>query len=293
MTGSVPGAGLSGDASAALPGRRPMAVVAELGVRLGSALVLMAGALGTARAGGHPFTLFWLAAALAVLWEWERMIGGERRSARFAIGGLALAAAAPLAAGGLLTPALLVLALGAALLAWRAAEGGRLFAAGGLGYAGCLIVSVGLLRHSFPFGMEAMLWLFAVVWGTDVMALVGGRLIGGPRLAPAISPAKTWSGCIVGVVAGALLGVAVTPYPGRLGIAFALGLVGGAVAQAGDLFESALKRRFGVKDSGSVIPGHGGVMDRLDGFIAAATFAACLGVWRLGTDAAGAGLLRW
>ena len=160
-------------------------------------------------------------------------------------------------------------------------------------YAGVLVAASPLLRQSQPFGLLAILWLFAVVWGTDTMAFFGGRLIGGPKLAPRLSPSKTWSGFLVGTVSGALLGLLVAPRTdGATGV-FAIGLLGGALAQAGDLFESALKRRFGAKDAGSLIPGHGGVMDRLDGFVATSLFAAILGLWRFGPAGAGSGLFRW
>ncbi len=132
------------------------------------------------------------------------------------------------------------------------------------------------------FGACAIGWLFAVVWGTDVCAYFGGRLIGGAKLCPRISPGKTWSGFAVGIVCGAVLGVvAVHFWPGvnaRLGPVFLLGIVTGAVAQGGDLLESWIKRRFNVKDSSRLIPGHGGFMDRLDGFVAAAIFAALFGL---------------
>ena len=130
-----------------------------------------------------------------------------------------------------------------------------------------------------PYNLRAILWLFAVVGGTDVMASFGGRLIGGPKLWPRVSAGKTWSGTIVGIVSGALLGLGVAMVapvaPVAAGPLLAVGLVGGAAAQAGDLLESSIKRRFGVKDSSNLIPGHGGVMDRVDGLVFAC-FAAFL-----------------
>jgi len=154
------------------------------------------------------------------------------------------------------------------ILALLSAKGQRLWIMGGLVYACSLIVSSFNLRLSVELGQSAILWLFAVVWGTDVMAYFGGRLVGGPKLWPRISPSKTWSGFICGIISGALAGYALVPASSALYIC-GLGLCAGAVAQGGDLFESSMKRRFGVKDSSRLIPGHGGVMDRLDGFIAA------------------------
>jgi phosphatidate cytidylyltransferase len=153
-----------------------------------------------------------------------------------------------------------------------------------------------LLRNSTFRGIESILWLFAIVWGTDIMAYFGGRLIGGPKLCPRISPAKTWSGFIVGISCGALLGLGVLwlrDVPLQLVPFLLLGLFAGALAQGGDLFESFMKRRYGMKDSSRLIPGHGGVMDRLDGFIAAAVLAALIGAQRGGPIAPGNGLFIW
>ena len=143
------------------------------------------------------------------------------------------------------------------------------------------------------FGARAILWLFALVWGVDVMAYFGGRLIGGPKLWPRISPGKTWSGFLVGIACGAAAGSLFAPQGGAKAALFALGLIGGAIAQGGDLFESAVKRRFGAKDSSHLIPGHGGLMDRLDGFIAATLFATAIGAARAGLAHAAQGLLLW
>ncbi len=265
----------------------------ELGPRTGSALVMATAALGTAIGGGLVFDVFWLAASLGILWEWLRLVGGPRTSQHFVLGALALMSCAALTAAGLPLRAALLLAGVGVVLAVSAQAGSRLITGLGLLYAGSLVIAVALLRHSAPFGREAILFLFAVVWGTDCMAYFGGRLIGGPKLAPRLSPSKTWSGFLIGIVSGSLLGWVMSPAPASLGPMVILGLVTGAVAQGGDIFESVVKRRFKVKDAGRLIPGHGGLMDRLDGFVAASLFAACLGLWRAGTDAAGAGLFQW
>ncbi|MGL4241831.1 MAG: phosphatidate cytidylyltransferase, partial [Beijerinckiaceae bacterium] len=135
----------------------------------------------------------------------------------------------------------------------------------------------------------------AVVWGTDTCAYFTGRTLGGPKLWPAVSPKKTWSGAIGGLVGGAALGLIVLSAAG-IGLKWqhvALSLAFSVATQAGDLFESALKRRYDVKDAGSIIPGHGGVMDRLDGFIFAAALAAVVGVARGGLSNAPQGLTAW
>ena len=161
-------------------------------------------------------------------------------------------------------------------------------------YAGALVASVGLLRVSPSFGLGAIFWLFAVVWGTDIAAYFAGRLIGGPRLWPSVSPGKTWAGAIVGALAGAVLGLALADWTNSLAALFGLGLAAAIVSELGDLFESALKRRFGVKDSSSLIPGHGGLMDRLDGFVAASFFAAVVASSASpGSTISPGGLFQW
>ena len=261
--------------------------------RLVSAIIMAAAAVATAWIGGHVFTLFWFLAALAVLWEWQGLVVGPRRGPAVAAGGVALAVAAFLAGAGLPVAAVALLGLGATVTAITGYSGLRFAMAAGLVYAGALAISLPILRQSTPDGLAIVLWLFAVVWGTDTMAYFGGRLIGGPKLARRLSPAKTWSGFLTGISCGAVLGLLVVPAKGCELCTLAAGLCGGALAQVGDLFESSLKRRYGVKDAGSLIPGHGGVMDRLDGFIAASIFAAAVGLWRFGPMGAGSGLLQW
>ncbi len=208
-----------------------------------------------------------------VLWEWQRLVGGARLAERVAAGGLALALAALFALHNSILGAIAVLVLGAVAVGWLGGRRDGIWAAAGALYAGALVASVVLLRISPSFGLAAILWLFAVVWGTDVAAYFAGRLIGGPRLWPSVSPGKTWSGAIVGAFGGAVLGLMLAGWTNRLTALFWLGLATAIVSELGDLFESALKRRFGVKDSSGLIPGHGGLMDRLDGFVAASVFA--------------------
>jgi phosphatidate cytidylyltransferase len=268
----------------------------DLAPRLLSAVVLVAAACGALWAGGDVFALFWLLAAFAVNWEWQRLVGeAPARVARVAVGGAGLAGAAAFATAQMPGMALLDLALIAAVVAILGGAGRRVFAGGGVAYAGTLVVAACLLRDSAEFGVLAIGWLFAVVWGTDIFAYFGGRLIGGPKLWPRISAGKTWSGTLVGVFSGALLGLVVARLvlgpQAALTPLFGLGLFSAALAQAGDLFESAIKRRCGVKDSSRLIPGHGGVMDRVDGFIFASGFAALFGALR--ADSAAAGLFLW
>ena len=136
------------------------------------------------------------------------------------------------------------------------------------------------LRGDEPWGFWAVLFVIAVVVATDVAAFICGRTFGGPKLAPAISPNKTWSGLAGGISAAALAAALFTWVTGSSAIELAvLGAVLGAVAQAGDLTESALKRAFGVKDASNLIPGHGGFMDRADGIVAAAIAAALFALY--------------
>lgn len=269
---------------------------ADLGPRVASAVVLVALAVGALVVGGDLFVVFWLTAAFAINWEWQGLIGGKRRLARVAIGGGAAAAAAALAHGGATLAGLAVLPCAAALVGAMGGRGMGLWAASGVIYAGSLVVAVSVLRDSTEAGLLSIAWLFAVVWGTDVFAYFGGRLIGGPKLWPRVSAGKTWSGTVTGALSGALLGLAAAHLaaPGAFKSlpVFLVSVAASAMAQIGDLAESSIKRRFGVKDSSHLIPGHGGVMDRLDGFIFASVFAALLGAAH-GLSSVAAGVFFW
>lgn len=275
---------------------KPASMLGDLWPRLLSGIVMIALSLTTLSIGGFVFVAFWLVAAIAVHWEWQRMTGGPHEQIRVMGGGAVIALVAGLVALGARDAALALL-VGGALAALVAVPGPtRVWNAVGVLYAGALVVAVVLLRMSIFYGVESILWLFAIVWGTDIMAYFGGRLVGGPKLWRRVSPSKTWAGFIIGVTSGSLLGVLVLwamSAPVHFGPVLLLGLVTGAVAQGGDLFESSLKRRYGRKDSSNLIPGHGGAMDRLDGFIAAAVFAAILGALRAGAVAPGNGLFVW
>jgi phosphatidate cytidylyltransferase len=153
-------------------------------------------------------------------------------------------------------------------------------------FAGVVIITgacLGLvwLRAQPALGLETVLWLFAIVWAADSAAFAAGAVLGGPRLAPDISPNKTWAGLIGGVVCGALSSAAFGAVLGAQNwlILAGLGLAIALAAMFGDLAESWLKRRVGVKDASSLIPGHGGVLDRLDGLIAATIFVCLLTIW--------------
>jgi phosphatidate cytidylyltransferase len=185
-------------------------------------------------------------------------------------------------------------AAAAVLWEWVRLVEGPLWIAAGIVYAALMVIAPVVLRSDPALGFAAVVFLFAVVWSTDILGYFAGRAFGGPKLMPAVSPKKTWSGAVAGAagavaVAGLLASwLGFDPMPIG-GVALALSLC----SQGGDLLESWIKRRFGAKDTSHIIPGHGGVMDRLDGFWAAALVGAAIGLWRGGIDAAASGLLLW
>lgn len=272
--------------------------LADLSVRVMSAIVMAALALGAVWLGGWVFAAFWTAVGIAMLWEWQHLVGGESLWPRLYAGAGAAALVAGLASLGHHEVALVVLALGAVASAWLAGRSRAIWSGAGVVYVGSMILAICVLRGSLFYGLLAALWLFAVVWTTDVMAYFGGRMIGGPKLWPRVSPAKTWSGFLVGITSGAaascVLALLLTT-PGEASVLplILLGLATAAVSQGGDLFESSIKRRFGAKDSGRMIPGHGGALDRLDAFVFASIFAAVIGTLHKGSVAAAHGLLVW
>ncbi len=170
-----------------------------------------------------------------------------------------------------------------------------LWIAAGVVYAGIFFVSMLWLRSDPRLGLVALLWLFALIWTADVAAYFTGRALGGPKLWPAVSPNKTWSGAIGGTIAGLIAGTIVIMAAGLAlrPVLVLVMLVIVIAAQLGDLMESAIKRRFGVKDSSHLIPGHGGLMDRCDSLIAAAAVALFIGWARAGMTAPAEGLLLW
>jgi phosphatidate cytidylyltransferase len=265
----------------------------ELALRVCSALMLVPFAVAAAYVGSVAFALFWWAAAVVTLWEWILLVAASHRRAAMAIGAASLAFA--LAAGRHIGAAFAALALAAATVAALAPAGRRLWLAAGIPYSAAIAMSPIVLRRDPGYGFLAIMFLFAVVWGTDTAAYFIGRAIGGARLVPSVSPNKTWSGALAGVAAAVLAGVIVAHAGGVMGLPAiaALAALLSIVAQGGDLFESYLKRKFGAKDSGRLIPGHGGLMDRLDGFVAAGALAALIGVVRGGLETPGRGLLIW
>jgi phosphatidate cytidylyltransferase len=186
-------------------------------------------------------------------------------------------------------------AAAAVLWEWSKLVSGPIWTIAGIFYAGVMFAAPVVLRADAAHGLLAILLLFAIVWTTDVFGYFAGRAFGGPKLWPAVSPKKTWSGAIAGALGAMIAAVLVAGLFGsfnRTAIAL-IALVLSAVSQLGDLFESWVKRQFGAKDASQLIPGHGGVMDRLDGFWAAALIGCLIGLLRGGLNGAASGLLVW
>lgn len=238
--------------------------------------------------GGLPFRLLAAGISAAILFEWAAMTRRPGESSHQVVAAVALtvllAALLLWASAGAILVSLAVAV--AALAGWAQLAGRSLWPAAGLLYAALSGLALAYLRGADQAGLLAILFLFSVVWATDILAYFTGRALGGPKLAPAISPGKTWSGALGGTAAGVLAGFAVgslAEVPNLAMLACAA-LVLSVVSQLGDLFESWVKRRSGVKDSGALIPGHGGVMDRADGLVAAAAALWLIGALSSGPD---------
>jgi phosphatidate cytidylyltransferase len=261
----------------------------DLGPRIASAIVLVPVALLAIRFGGAFFAVLVGVAACGMAYEWLTMCKLPLRSLAV-LPFAALPVAAWLTLLGSVTGALLLLALAtlseAAIARGLSSQRPTAF---GILYVGLASVALIWLRQRPDSGLSNVLVLLLIIWASDIGAYAVGRAVGGPLLAPSISPGKTWSGAVGGVLAVALVGLAAglvlnSTFNMRT-IVFAIGI--GIVAQLGDLFESRLKRHFGVKDSGALIPGHGGLLDRLDAVLAAAPVAALLAL------ALGRGVSLW
>ena len=265
----------------------------NLWVRVAAALVLAPLAIAAAWAGGWWWVALVTLAAIGLYVEWLSVTCPVRSVPVMVTGAVALALAAPFLAVARVEAALAVLAIGLVAVFLRASQSRPWVVAGYLYAALAQLASV-VVRLDPAQGLAALILVLLVVWGTDIGGYFAGRGIGGPRLWPRVSPKKTWAGSIGGFVASLLVATGFTllgygkPLP-LLVLAAALSIA----AQLGDLLESAIKRRFGVKDSSHIIPGHGGLMDRLDGFVAAIVLAAIFGALRGGVDGVGRALMVW
>lgn len=251
----------------------------NLDVRLASALAMAGVTLGALFAGFPFWPLLVLLVAVGTGWEWNRML--SRSGSVVALGLLAsLAIVTGLAAFGQAAIAVVAAIIGTIALMALGAGKGRKTHAAGLLYFGLPAIALIWLGSDAPHGALALLYVMVVVWVTDSTAFFVGRMIGGPKLWPSVSPNKTWSGSIGGLAGGLAAGLIYAALAGARSLTWiavlSLGL--SVACQAGDLFESALKRRYDRKDSSGLIPGHGGLMDRLDGLIAAVLVAALVGL---------------
>ncbi|MDX9689529.1 MAG: phosphatidate cytidylyltransferase [Proteobacteria bacterium] len=266
----------------------PSVLSSNLAQRTISAIVLIPLVLGVVWAGGWPYTILVAAMMMVGAYEWM---------------GLTVRGISPL--GGLWMFGLLLLILGIGLwgnivyatafivmasvivlyfsVLWWGRLKSALWAPVGIPYLGYGGIALIYLRNYDAYGLDLIIYLLAVVWSTDIGAYAAGRLIGGPKLLPKISPKKTWAGLLGGMALASFLGYAAARgfsfgrfagWPVVLPFSPEAAACGGAIlaviAQAGDFFESYLKRRAGAKDSGRLIPGHGGMLDRVDGLIVAA-----------------------
>ena len=295
---SAPSAGAGATAKPAPPEPRLGAAVLarpgerrqwrDLRKRALSAALLLPAALLCIWLGAEAWTALVAAAAAVLAWEWVRLCGFSTRRLPGSAVPLAVLGAGTLAVADAYALALPLLLTGAGATwrlagSWRAAPrraAPAAWLAFGVVYVGAAGIALIHLRGDVGAGRGNVLFLFLVVWASDVGAYLAGRSLGGPKLAPAISPNKTWSGAAGGLLSSVAAGgaAAYVMDPGASGRAVLVAVVLGLLAQVGDLFESWIKRRFHVKDSSSLIPGHGGLLDRLDGVLAAAPAAALLGI---------------
>lgn len=261
-------------------------------LRIASAAVLAPIAIAATYFGGIAFALLWILAALAIWWEWVRLVQPASDQGVLATGICVILLEGLLAASNHIEIAFIIAALGAlatAITSMRHA----VWIAAGVVYASAPLLSSVALRGDDRLGLVAVLFVFAVVWGTDIVAYFTGRAIGGPKLAPAISPKKTWSGAMGGTLAGVAGGLGVIMAAGGMASIriVLIAILLSVVSQIGDLFESGIKRHFQVKDSSGLIPGHGGVMDRLDGYIFAIPVAVLIGAATAGLVVPAVGLI--
>jgi phosphatidate cytidylyltransferase len=269
--------------------RKPQVVI-----RIASAVVLAALALGATLFSPWTFLVLVMIGAGLSAWEWGRLTRGNGFDGTALISAVAAGSVAILGSVGRPDLAAFLTAAAAAAIFFTAPSREQAdWSVGGLAYAALPAFALVWLRGDVLLGAFAMLYLFAVAWTTDTASYAAGSLIGGPKLAPNISPQKTWSGFIVGVLAPALVGIAFAfALKNTSGVRLALVSMGLALAcQIGDLFESWVKRRFGVKDMSQLIPGHGGLLDRVDGLLFAAILAALIALRDPGNP--GRGLLIW
>ncbi|KRR28203.1 phosphatidate cytidylyltransferase [Bradyrhizobium retamae] len=265
----------------------------NLVMRIAAAAVLIPLAVAIAYAGGWLWAALVTLAAIGLFVEWLAIVGLAGATRVIVPGVAALALGGVCFAIGRLDAALTVLGIGFVAVVSIAPER-RNWAAAGFLYAAAAEIASVLVRLDSTKGFAALMFVLLIVWVTDSGGYFAGRGIGGPKLWPRVSPKKTWAGAVGGFAASLAVAGGFAAFGlGKVGPLLVLSAALSVVSQLGDLFESAVKRRFGVKDSSHIIPGHGGLMDRLDGFVAAVVVAALFGFLRGGADGVGRGLMVW
>jgi phosphatidate cytidylyltransferase len=265
----------------------------NLVMRILAASVLIPVAIALAYAGGWLWLGLVVLAAIGLYVEWLMVVGASGQTRVLAAGVVALLLAGAGLALGRSEASLGILVLGVMVAALMAPER-RGWVALGLFYASAALVASVLVRLDQVWGFAALMLILLIVWVTDIGGYFAGRGLGGPKLWPRVSPKKTWAGAIGGFTASLAVAAGFAAF--GLGKMIPLLLLAAAlsiVSQLGDLFESAVKRAFGVKDSSQIIPGHGGLLDRLDGYVFAVVAAALIGFLRHGADGVGRGLMVW
>lgn len=268
----------------------------EFKKRVLSALLLAPLAIAAVYLSGWVADIVCAIVALLILREWRGVTSGSYPLYVFVLEAALVCALVFLIYAGMKTAALtLVLLLAGATFALTAINARLSWAIGGLVYALLFPLGTLLILQSGHLGFEAAVFICFVIWTTDVFAYFSGRMIGGPKLWPAISPKKTWAGFVGGTAGGLIAGfvlsklLGLTWTPALAGVSLALSFAG----HGGDLFESWVKRHFHKKDSGDLIPGHGGIMDRVDGLSAAFAAAMLYGALRTGLHDCAVGVLVW
>jgi phosphatidate cytidylyltransferase len=268
---------------------------ADLGVRAVSSIALIPIVLLDVYKGGVWFGLLTAFVGLMIAYEWSNIAFRQnpRLFSALALTALAGAFCPPAQGLGTALATVVVFALIAAVMAHVEGYRGLWASIGGF-YAGLPVLALTSLRGDGVDGAKLIIWILLIVWAMDIFAYFAGRIIGGPKLAPRLSPKKTWAG-LAGAIAGAAIVSALFSSYVLGAVSIPLIILGSVLApleQAGDMFESAFKRHFDVKDSGNLIPGHGGMMDRVDGLVAVAVAVFCVGYFR-NSDNIMAGVFNW
>jgi phosphatidate cytidylyltransferase len=249
--------------------------------RIVTSLVLVPSALAAVYAGGWVLAIWAIAAGVAMSREWIMIVHKERQPGwRMALHVAAIVMSQTLLVAGhanFAMAAVFIMALVGNVYAQRLGER-SIWTVMGIVFIALPSLAFSELRMLTPFGLETVIWLLCIVWATDSAAYLAGSAFGGPKLAPQISPNKTWAGAVSGLAAGIIAGILLAQIYGFVAREpYVLVCAGVSIlTQCGDLAESFLKRTFGVKDASDLIPGHGGALDRLDGMIFATSGVAIL-----------------